>query len=498
MSQRKIGVVLSYLNIVTKNLVFILYTPFLLKFIGQAEYGLYQMTNSVIMSLTLLSMGFSGAYVRFYMRFKAKNDEEGIKKLNGMYLLLFIGMALLALILGGVLVGNTQMLFGKTFTPAEIQITKMLMLIMTLNVALSFPSSVFDSYILAHEEFKFQQSRQLAQTLLAPILTVPLVMLGFKSIAIVVIQTLITLVFLYLNIRYARRKLAMGFTFSHLPVSLLKEVALFSFFIFLNQVIDLVNNNVPNFILGMFTGAEDVATYAVASQIKGIFFMLSIGISAVFIPLINEKISVRVDTDDLTDLMIQVGRVQLAILSFILGGFIVIGKYFIRIWAGDQNILAYWLVLLMILPTLIPLSQNLGIEIQRAMNKHMFRSVVYFIFALLNIIITIIGTRYFGLIGASLGYVTSVVCANGIIMNWYYQTEIGLDMPRYWKAIGKVSLPFILSTVLCLLVQQVFALDSLFTFILFGGLYTVVFAGIYLLFIANDSEKRLLRIRGRL
>ena len=56
-SERKFAVVLSYTNIILKNLIVFLYTPFLLKYLGQSEYGIYQMTNSVIMGLSVLSMG---------------------------------------------------------------------------------------------------------------------------------------------------------------------------------------------------------------------------------------------------------------------------------------------------------------------------------------------------------------------------------------------------------------------------------------------------------
>lgn len=56
--QRKYGAALSYLNIIIKNAVTFLYTPFLLNTVGQADYGLFQMTNSVVMSLSLLSIAF--------------------------------------------------------------------------------------------------------------------------------------------------------------------------------------------------------------------------------------------------------------------------------------------------------------------------------------------------------------------------------------------------------------------------------------------------------
>ena len=58
-SQRRAGVVLGYANIIVKNLVNLVYTPMLLSFVGQADYGVYQTSYSFVFSLTLLSFGFS-------------------------------------------------------------------------------------------------------------------------------------------------------------------------------------------------------------------------------------------------------------------------------------------------------------------------------------------------------------------------------------------------------------------------------------------------------
>ena len=73
--QRKTGALLGYANIIAKNLVNIIYVPLLLHFIGQADYGVFQMTNSVVFALTLLSAGFYGSYVRFYMREKTRGND---------------------------------------------------------------------------------------------------------------------------------------------------------------------------------------------------------------------------------------------------------------------------------------------------------------------------------------------------------------------------------------------------------------------------------------
>ena len=81
-SQRKAGAFLGYANIIIKNLVNLVYTPMLLAFVGQADYGVFQTSNSFVFSLSLLTFGFSDAYIRFYTQKKAKGIEEDIRSLS--------------------------------------------------------------------------------------------------------------------------------------------------------------------------------------------------------------------------------------------------------------------------------------------------------------------------------------------------------------------------------------------------------------------------------
>lgn len=84
-SQRRFGIIVGYANIIAKNLVNLVYTPMLLSFVGKADYGVYQACNSFVLTLTLLSFGFSQAYVRFYTQKKLNGTEEDLRRLNGIY-----------------------------------------------------------------------------------------------------------------------------------------------------------------------------------------------------------------------------------------------------------------------------------------------------------------------------------------------------------------------------------------------------------------------------
>ena len=56
-NQRKSGVVLSYVSIILNTLIQLLYTPLLIRMLGQSEYGLYSLVSSIIGYLTVLDLG---------------------------------------------------------------------------------------------------------------------------------------------------------------------------------------------------------------------------------------------------------------------------------------------------------------------------------------------------------------------------------------------------------------------------------------------------------
>ena len=66
--QRKVGAILSYVSIIATTIVQLLYTPFLIKKLGQSEYGLYSLVNSIIGYLTVLVLGFRECYSSLYFK----------------------------------------------------------------------------------------------------------------------------------------------------------------------------------------------------------------------------------------------------------------------------------------------------------------------------------------------------------------------------------------------------------------------------------------------
>ncbi len=492
-NQLKVGVALSYLSMGLGYVVSILYTPIMLRLLGQSEYGLYNLVASIVAYMGVLNFGFGSAYMRYYSKYKAKNEVENIKKLNGMFLIIFSVLGLIALLAGIVLVLNTEMIFGARLSIQEISRARILMMVMVVNMAISFPGIVFNSHITANEKFVFQKLLQVLKTLVNPFLMLPILLLGYGSVGMVMVSLFISLSIELGNILYCLKKLKMSFRFENFDTRLFREMTVYSSFIFVNLVVDQVNWNVDKFILGRFFGTTSVAIYGLAAQLNVYFMSFSTAITNVFIPRVHKMVASTVNNDELTTLFTKVGRVQFALLFLIASGLIFFGKSFIQMWAGSNYADTYPIALILIIPSIVPLIQNIGIEISRAKNLHRFRSFVYFLIAILNIAISIPLAQQLKGIGAALGTAFALIVGNGFIMNWYYHKYVKIDIIYFWKNILSFIPSMIVPIFYGIFINTMVEIDSVFKLLLFGGVYVIIYGVSLWFFGLNSFEKDLVQ-----
>lgn len=474
-NQLKVGAALSYISMGLGSIISIIYTPIMLRLLGKSEYGLFNLVSSVVSYLGLMNFGFGSAYMRYYSRYKVQNDQENIAKLNGMFLIIFSVIGIIAALAGSVLVFNVDFIFGEKLTATELSTAEILMAIMVFNISISFPNIIFQSYITANEKFIFQNVLQMLKTIINPFLTLPLLLMGYKSIGLACTTSAITIIVGISNAVFCFKKLKIRFKFQKLDNSLMKEMTKFSSYIFINMVIDQINWNVDKFIIGRYRGTAAVAVYGIAAQINVYYISISTSISNVFIPRVNRIVAETNNNEELTSLITRIGRVQFIILSLICSGLIFFGHPFINLWAGSNYSDAYSIMLLLVIPVTIPLIQNIGIEIQRAKNMHQFRSWLYLVIAIANICISIPLTKKYGGGGAAIGTAISLLLGNGLIMNWYYHKKVGLDMKYFWGQIMKF-VPSLLPPVIIGILMNLFVdLYQINTFFLCGIIYVIIF-----------------------
>ena len=80
---RKIGTILSYTLIMFEVLSALLLTPFIIRNLGQAEYGVYKLATAVNSYLLLFDLGIGNAVVKYVSKFRVENSLEQNRKFLG-------------------------------------------------------------------------------------------------------------------------------------------------------------------------------------------------------------------------------------------------------------------------------------------------------------------------------------------------------------------------------------------------------------------------------
>lgn len=432
MNQKKAGVLLSYGQIAITMLSNLLYTPIMLRMLGQSEYGVYSLSSSVIGYFALLYTGMSSTYLRYYSSYRAKGNEDSIASLNGLFLVLFSGMGLFALVLGMVMSFYLKTILGSGLTEAELSLAHILFVIMSVNMAFLMPKIVFATLVISQERFVFIKSLGVATAICSPVLNLLLLYQGYGSVGMSIVVLVVTLADLLVNIWYCHFKLKCRFNFEKLPFYLLPGMFSFSVFIVLQGVVDQLQWNMGKILLSYMEDSAAIAVYSVGLQIDMIFISIAGAFYGVVVPQIYKLIQEK-KLEELTQLWIRVGRYQFYVLFFILSAFIAFGKSFIQLWAGAGYDDAYWIAVIFMTPISIHLCQSMGMEVLRAYNKHSQWVLVHLLFAVLGFVMCIPLVKWYGAIGVAIGTCINLFLSTNIYDNWYYYKAGKLDVFRFFR-----------------------------------------------------------------
>ena len=490
-NQIKIGALLSYISLGLTSLISLLYTPIMLTNLGQSEYGLYTLSNSIIGYLGVLDFGLSNAVVRYTAKYKAMNDKESEENLYGMFIVIYSIIAFIIIIAGIGIVFNISKMFSKSLTFNEIQRVKVIMCVMIFNLAISFPFGVFNGVISAYEHFVFPKLISIIRAVLNPFIMIPLLFMGYKSIAMTIATTVMNIVFIFINMYYCFKILKIEVKFKRFNFAVLKEISTYSFFIFLNIIIDKIYWSTDQLILGAVSGTVAVAIYSIGSTFVSYYMSFSTAISGVFLPRITQMVTRNASSEEISELFIRTGRIQYIIMSFILSSFILFGKQFIITWAGDKYKQSFYIALIVMAALIIPLIQNIGITILQAKNMHRFRSKIYTVIVLINLITSIPLAKIYGGIGAAACTAVSMILGNGIIINIYYYYKVKIDIVKFWREIIVMTFPVFVSMIFGLGINKLITIYGYLGIMIKGSIFSFIFLVIMFKLGMNNYERQL-------
>ncbi|MGJ8734803.1 MAG: lipopolysaccharide biosynthesis protein, partial [Cellulophaga sp.] len=201
--------------------------------------------------------------------------------------------------------------------------------------------------------------------------------------------------------------------------------------------------------------------------------------------------------EELTDMMIKIGRLSFIVLMFIFGAFLFFGHQFVLLWVGKtlgpEGSYEAWLIAILIMAAYtLPLVQGFGNSILEAKSKLAFKAILYLSFMILGTILgAVLSTKY-----GALGMITGSVIAWVIVqntMNFYYHNKIGLNIIRFFKQLlNKTGIAIVLAFGIAYFINMIPGNDW-FNFVYKAIIFTIIYSALMYTIGLNTFEKDLFK-----
>ncbi|GGD40920.1 lipopolysaccharide biosynthesis protein [Muriicola marianensis] len=433
--QLKGGAALSYVNIFLTNIIGLLITPFIIRSLGSAEYGLYTMIGALVGYMSVLDFGLNNTVIRYVAKYRSQKDSKGEENFLAHSLIMYACISTLIVAIGIVIYSQLELWYQDTLTIEQIQKAKIMMLILIFNLAISLPGGTFRAICSGYEEFILPKVVNIIRYLLRSILVVGLLYLGGDSIGLVILDTIMNIAIIIANAFIVFRKLKVTFKLHQFNIRLFRSILGFSLWIFVFALVHQLRWQAGQMIIGLYYTTSIVAIYAVGITLGNYYGAFSSAIESVFLPRAIQMTVRQESKKSMTEMFIKVSRVILIVLLFIFGGFVLVGRDFIYFWVGPEYMEAYYYVVLMMIGLTPILSQGFANNILEAKNLLSYRGRLLLTLTIVGTILATLMVQEYGVI--TFIWVTVIfMIMERIIMIPYYTKYANLNMKKYYKSIS--------------------------------------------------------------
>lgn len=487
--KKSVSIIMGYLNLIIQNGVVFFLTPIMIMVWDASSFGLYRLLLSFMTYFMLIDAGVCNTIVRFITEYKAKDDKEKEKKYVG-FLLLFYTLAVLVLsIIVIILSKYVPNIYSNSMTELEIKTIISVLPWITVYAGASLFFNCFTAIMRAHNAHTAVQFINIIKALVRFIMLWSVLSNDGTILSVVATDALLAVVVTLFVLLFVTCKMRITPNILGLDRKLLKQIFEFTSTMFINTLAFAMFWSLDSIILSLLTTTALVGVYAVGSTITNLFQSLSSIISQVIVPDIMVLGHNSDDKKLLDDKMVQVGRLKFMWLLLPAIGFISFGRQFLDLWVGEGFEDAYIIVVIVLIPQLIALIQDVPSNIMYVRNKHKPMAWFSVMAAVLKLLLTIVLVLNFGIVGAAVGTSVAFTMVYIVFTSYYYSKILDFDMLRLYKeTIFNKTYIYILVLIIGFFMGQILN-NNWYIFFISITIFSLIYSSLIWLQIMNREEK---------
>ena len=480
---------LSYLKLAIINIGGLLVTPYIIKMLGDEEYGLYTLIGAFVGYLSILDLGLNNAIVRYVAQYRAEKNQKAEENFLAISLLIYISVGILLVILGSIFYFNVEVLFGDTLDAAQLDKARLMLLVLIINIGFTLPGGAFTGICTGYEAFVFPRWLSIIKYVMRVILIVAILNLGADALGIVILDTLLNLALIIVTVWFVFYKLRVRIKLHQFELTFVREIFGYSIWIFIFGLVYQFQWRTGQVILGTHLSTVTVAIYGIGVMLGIYFTTFGNIINQLILPRAVKSVYYNSSSEKITNECIQVGRVSLVVMLYAYGAFFILGESFIINWIGETYKNSYWIALLIMTTYILHLSQGYLHAILDAKKILKFKTLSFLIASVLGTIIGGLLSYRYGELGMITGVSFALCILYWIVMNIYYYNILKIDIK---KVLFKFSTYFIIAIVVIII--SIIIMMNISISEDWGGLIVkgVIYSTIFVLLMSIKKSNRLL------
>jgi O-antigen/teichoic acid export membrane protein len=390
----------SWFGVATTVIVGVVLPPIILHKLGDESFGLWILIFSFTGYYGIFDLGIRSSIVKHVAEFDATGDRDRLTRLVNVSLFVY-GCVALALLM---IVGIGSLYFDAIFhIPTTLHDTALILFLMVgAGVAVGFPLSIFAGILEGLQEFHLLNLTQAVATLLRALLIVLALDHGKGILSIAFVTVAFPLLTYLLYAWKVMRTVPLQFGIRFLDRATFRQSFHYSFFSFISMVAFRLRFQTDAIIIGAMISTSAVTYFSIGSKLIDYPFLLVGGLTQI-IPAMSSQIAAMGDSEHIRKLFV-VGNRACAFVVFPMSAvLIVLGRSVIDVWVGPRYESSYVILIILLVPTMLADMQATSRQMLYGMGRHKALALVNVVEGIVNVIMSIVLIRYWGIIGDALG-----------------------------------------------------------------------------------------------
>jgi len=375
-------------------------SPFILHKLGDNAFSLWVLVFSLTGYYGVLDLGIRSSIVRYVARFAATGDENNLAKFLSTSVAFYVAVSLVVLLLTGLGFFRLPSIFK--IPPDLLESSRVLFVLAGAGVALSFSLGVFAAVLEGLQKFTWLHLSQIGVTLLRGLLIAIALARGGGLVALGIITIAMTLVGYLIILWLAFRAFPLRFSLRCVDSKSFGQMLRYGAFVFMILVAEKLRFQTGPILVGAMISSSAVAYFAIGSKLVEYSTSAVRSMAIVFTPM-SSHLHATGDVERLRQTLV-LGNRACALITFPLCAILVIlGRSIIEVWVGANYLSSYLVLVILSVPRSLYLAQSTSTKILLGMGRHRMLATVLLLEGGINIVVSVLLARHFGIVGVALG-----------------------------------------------------------------------------------------------